>query len=56
VDKPFATHCYKILVGEMHIEPPLPILSGTSKISTRDGIEEREYLEGKGKSFRQSQP
>jgi transcription initiation factor TFIIIB Brf1 subunit/transcription initiation factor TFIIB len=29
VDKPFAKHCYKILVGEMHIEPPLPILSGT---------------------------
>ena len=42
VDRPFATHCYKILVGEMHIEPPItdPFRS-IAKISTRAGVEER---------------
>jgi len=42
VDRPFATHCYKILVGEMHIEPPVtdPFRS-VSKISAKAGIEER---------------
>ncbi|HEX2014391.1 MAG TPA: TFIIB-type zinc ribbon-containing protein [Nitrososphaera sp.] len=42
VEKPFATHCYKILVGEMRIEPPItdPFRS-IAKISARAGIEER---------------
>ncbi|AFU59773.1 transcription initiation factor IIB [Candidatus Nitrososphaera gargensis Ga9.2] len=43
VDRPFATRCYKILVSEMHIEPP-PITDpfrNIAKISTRAGIEER---------------
>jgi len=42
VDKPFATHCYKILVGEMRIEPPITDpLRNITKISARVGIEER---------------
>ncbi len=42
VDKPFATHCYKILVGEMHIEPPITDpFRNITKISARAGIEER---------------
>jgi transcription initiation factor TFIIB len=42
VDRPFATHCYKILIGEMHIEPPVtdPFRS-IAKISAKAGIEER---------------
>ena len=42
VDKPFATHCYKILVGETHIQPPVTDpFRNIAKISTRAGIEER---------------
>jgi transcription initiation factor TFIIB len=42
MDRPFATHCYKILVGEMHIEPPVTDpFRNITKISTRAGIEER---------------
>jgi transcription initiation factor TFIIB len=42
VDRPFATHCYKILVGEMHIEPPITDpFRNITKISARAGIEER---------------
>lgn len=42
VDKPFATHCYKILIGEMHIEPPVTDPHrNIAKISARAGIEER---------------
>jgi transcription initiation factor TFIIB len=42
IDKPFATHCYKILITEMKLAPPLsdPFRSVT-KISARAGIEER---------------
>lgn len=42
VDRPFATHCYKILICEMHIEPPVtdPFRS-IAKISAKAGIEER---------------
>lgn len=42
VDKPFGTHCYKILVKEMHLDPPMsdPFRSVT-KISAKAGIEER---------------
>lgn len=42
VDKPFATHCYKILVSEMRLDPPMtdPYRS-VSKISAKAGIEER---------------
>ncbi len=41
-DKPFAAHCYKVLVSEMHIDPPLTDpFRNISKISTRAGIEER---------------
>ena len=42
VDRPFATHCYKILIGEMHIEPPITgPFRNIAKISARAGIEER---------------
>jgi transcription initiation factor TFIIB len=42
VDKPFATHCYKILIGEMHIEPPVTDPHrNIAKISARAGVEER---------------
>lgn len=42
VDRPFATHCYKILIGEMHIEPPITDpFRNIAKISARAGIEER---------------
>lgn len=42
VDRPFATHCYKILIGEMHIEPPLTDpFRNIAKISARAGVEER---------------
>ena len=42
MDKPFATHCYKILVGETHIQPPVTDpFRNIAKISTRAGIEER---------------
>jgi transcription initiation factor TFIIB len=42
VDKPYATHCYKILIGEMHIEPPVTDPHrNIAKISARAGIEER---------------
>jgi transcription initiation factor TFIIB len=42
MDRPFATHCYKILVGEMHVEPPVTDpFRNITKISTRAGIEER---------------
>jgi transcription initiation factor TFIIB len=42
VDKPFATHCYKILVDEMHMEPPITDpFRNITKISARAGIEER---------------
>jgi transcription initiation factor TFIIB len=42
VDKPFAIHCYKILVGEMHIEPQITDpYRNITKISARAGIEER---------------
>jgi transcription initiation factor TFIIB len=42
VDKPFATHCYKILIGEMRIEPPVTDPHrNIAKISARAGIEER---------------
>lgn len=42
IDKPFATHCYKILIGEMHIEPPITDpFRNIAKISARAGIEER---------------
>src|SRR5437867_1496955 len=42
IDRPFATHCYKILVGEMQIEPPVTDpFRNITKISTRAGIEER---------------
>jgi transcription initiation factor TFIIB len=42
VDKPFATHCYKILVNEMKIEPPITDpFRNITKISARAGIEER---------------
>jgi transcription initiation factor TFIIB len=42
VDKPFATHCYKILVSEMKIEPPITDpFRNITKISARAGIEER---------------
>lgn len=42
IDKPFATHCYKILVGEMHIEPPISDpFRNITKISARAGIDER---------------
>jgi transcription initiation factor TFIIB len=42
IDRPFATHCYKILVGEMHIEPPVTDpFRNITKISARAGIEER---------------
>jgi transcription initiation factor TFIIB len=41
VDKPFATHCYKILVSEMHVEPPITDpFRNIAKISDRAGIEE----------------
>ncbi len=42
VDKPFATHCYKILISEMKIEPPITDpYRNIAKISARAGIEER---------------
>jgi transcription initiation factor TFIIB len=42
IDRPFAAHCYKILVGEMHIDPPVTDpFRNITKISTRAGIEER---------------
>jgi transcription initiation factor TFIIB len=42
VDKPFAAHCYKILIGEMRIEPPVTDPHrNIAKISARAGIEER---------------
>lgn len=42
VDRPFATRCYKILVGEMHIEPPVTDpFRNIAKISAKAGIEER---------------
>jgi transcription initiation factor TFIIB len=42
VDKPFATHCYKLLIGEMHIEPLVTDPHrNIAKISARAGIEER---------------
>jgi transcription initiation factor TFIIB len=42
VDRPFAAHCYKILVGEMHIEPPVTDpFRNIAKISAKAGIEER---------------
>jgi transcription initiation factor TFIIB len=42
VDRPFATHCYKILIGEMHIEPPVTDpFRNIAKISAKAGIEER---------------
>lgn len=42
VDKPFATHCYKILIGEMHMEPPVTDPHrNIAKISARAGIDER---------------
>lgn len=41
---------------DAHRAPITDPFRNLTKISTRDGIEEREYLEGKGKSCRQSQP
>ena len=42
VDRPFATHCYKILIGEMHIEPPITDpFRNIAKISAKAGVEER---------------
>lgn len=42
VDRPFATHCYKILIGEMRIEPPITDpFRNIAKISAKAGIEER---------------
>lgn len=42
VDRPFATHCYKILIGEMHIEPPVTDpFRNIAKISAKAGVEER---------------
>ena len=42
VDRPFATHCYKILISEMKVEPPpSDPYRNISKISARAGIEER---------------
>jgi transcription initiation factor TFIIB len=42
VDRPFASHCYKILIGEMHIEPPVTDpFRNIAKISAKAGIEER---------------
>lgn len=41
VDRPFATHCYKILIGEMHIEPPVTDpFRNIAKISAKAGVEE----------------
>jgi transcription initiation factor TFIIB len=42
LDKPFGNHCYKILVKEMQLDPPMsdPYRSVT-KISAKAGIEER---------------
>lgn len=42
VDRPFASHCYKILIGEMHIDPPVTDpFRNIAKISAKAGIEER---------------
>ena len=42
VDRPFATHCYKILISEMRIEPPITDpFRNIAKISAKAGIEER---------------
>ena len=42
VDRPFATHCYKILISEMHIEPPVTDpFRNIAKISAKAGVEER---------------
>jgi transcription initiation factor TFIIB len=42
LDKPFAIHCYKILVDEMQIEPPISDpFRNITKISGRAGIDER---------------
>ncbi|HXG06410.1 MAG TPA: TFIIB-type zinc ribbon-containing protein [Nitrososphaera sp.] len=42
VKKPFATHCYKILIGEMSIEPPImDPFRNVTKIAARAGIDER---------------
>jgi len=42
VEKPFAAHCYKILIGEMRIEPPITNpFRNIAKISAKAGIEER---------------
>lgn len=42
VNRPFATHCYKILIGEMHIEPPITDpFRNIAKISAKAGVEER---------------
>jgi transcription initiation factor TFIIB len=42
VERPFGTHCYKILIGEMHIEPPITDpFRNITKISAKAGIEER---------------
>jgi transcription initiation factor TFIIB len=42
VDRPFATHCYKILIGEMRIEPPITDpFRNIAKISAKAGVEER---------------
>jgi transcription initiation factor TFIIB len=42
VDKLFAAHCYKILVGEMLLGPPITDpFRNIAKISARAGIEER---------------
>lgn len=42
IDRPFATHCYKILIGEMRIEPPVTDpFRNIAKISAKAGIEER---------------
>lgn len=41
-DRPFVTHCYKILIGEMHIEPPVTDpFRNIAKISAKAGIDER---------------
>jgi transcription initiation factor TFIIB len=42
VNRPFATRCYKILIGEMRIEPPITDpFRNVAKISARAGIEQR---------------
>ena len=43
IEKPFATHCYKIVVDEMHLEPPVTDpFRNISKISAKAGMDERD--------------